>query len=99
MRKRKAPYITRKMPKKVPRGRGGYFRDRAKSTTKMTTPSSRASKSWEGWRGIVPAAPPKTTPQGASVTAPHSSPLMKLAQRPKKRPIGAAMQPMSARVP
>ena len=45
-----------------------------------------------------PAAPPKTTPQGASVGAPHSSPLTKLAQRPKNSPIGAAMQPRSAKV-
>ena len=30
--------------------------------------------------------------------APHSSPFTKLAQRPKNKPMGAAMQPISASV-
>ena len=46
----------------------------------------------------MPAEPPNTTPHAASVGAPHSSPFTKFAQRPKNSPIGAAMQPTSARV-
>ena len=47
---------------------------------------------------MAPAVPPNTTPHGKLVGAPHSSPFTKLAQRPKNRPMGAAMQPMSASV-
>ena len=41
------------------------------------------------------AASGKTIAQGTSVGRPYSSPLMKLAMRPKKRPIGIASMTMS----
>ena len=35
------------------------MRDRTNSTAKMTMPSKNASYNWEGWRGMLPAAPPE----------------------------------------
>ena len=50
---------------------------------------------WLGWRG---SGPPRgnTTAQGTSVGRPNSSPLMKLAIRPKNSPMGTAQTTISA---
>ena len=98
MRKRKHPYISRNMPKKNPCGRGGTLRESTRSTRKMTRPSSIASYSCDGCRYTSPPVLANITPHGSVVSLPHSSPLTKLAQRPKKRPTGAPHTARSAMV-
>ena len=67
---------------------------------KLLTPLKEvASYSCDGCRYTSP--PPvlaNITPHGSVVSLPHSSPLTKLAQRPKKRPTGAPHAARSAMV-
>ena len=75
-----------------------FLSDRDPKVTRGLVEGWRAQTSWPASSTIpsgpaqsCAAKPGKITPQGASVGRPHSSPLMKLANRPRKRPIGATI--------
>ena len=61
-----------------------------------TKPSSIASYNWEGCLGKLSIAG-KITPHDTFVTLPTSSPLIKLAIRPKNIPIGDTHAMISSR--